>query len=133
MKAKESMQEHKMWLLYASYDLNTAKLALTIEPIAIPTALSLSQQSAEKALKAYLIYKKHNFMRTHKVELLIDQCVSFDQEFEILRIDATDLSPHVTLSRYPDSVFGIPDLTTALIVFKKAARIVEFVSHKVDL
>jgi HEPN domain-containing protein len=52
------MQEHKIWLLYAYFDLETAKRALTIEPVAIPTALSLLQQSAEKALKAYLIYKK---------------------------------------------------------------------------
>lgn len=43
MKVKESMQEHKIWLLYAYHDLHTAKLALTIEPLAVPTALSLCQ------------------------------------------------------------------------------------------
>jgi HEPN domain-containing protein len=132
MKVRKSMHEYETWLLYASYDLNTAKLALTIEPIAIPTALSLSQQCAEKALKAFLIYKKHNFMRTHKLELLIDQCIPFDSEFETLRLDATDLSPHVTLGRYPDSVFGIPDLTTAFIIYEKANRIYKLVLHKLN-
>lgn len=132
MKVKGSMQEHKTWLLYASHDLHTAKLALTIEPLAVPTALSLCQQSAEKVLKAYLIYKKHNFMRTHKLELLIDQCIPFDAEFEVLRIDAADLSPHVTISRYPDSVFGIPDVTTAKLIYEKAKRIFDFVANKID-
>lgn len=51
---------------------------------------------------------------------------------EQLRIDATDLSPHVTLSRYPDSVFGIPDVTTACIVYEKAVTIFEFVTRKID-
>lgn len=126
------MLEHKLWLLYSLYDLDTAKKALTIEPKAIPTALSLSQQSAEKALKSFLIYKKHNFMRTHMLELLIDQCIPFDSDFESLRIDAADLSPHVTVSRYPDSVFGIPDLTTAFIVHNKAERIYYFVLDKIN-
>lgn len=51
MKAKRSMQEHKTWLLYALHDLNTAKLALTIEPLAVPTALSLCQQKCRKGFK----------------------------------------------------------------------------------
>lgn len=71
-------------------------------------------------------------MRTHKLELLIDQCIPFDAEFEVLRIDAADVSPHVTISRYPDSVFGIPDMTTAKLIYEKAKRIFDFVANKID-
>lgn len=124
------MLEHELWLLYADYDLNVAKRALYGEYIAVPTALSLSQQAAEKAIKGYLVFKKHTFMRTHRIDLLIDQCVFFDPTFNELRLDATDLSPHVTISRYPDSIFATPSLDTAQIIYQKAEKIVVFVRSK---
>jgi HEPN domain-containing protein len=124
------MREHELWLMYAEYDLAIAKVALRGEYIAIPTALSLCQQAAEKAIKAYLIYKKHHFIKTHKIDFLVERCLLFDQEFKKLMDDAEDLSPHVTISRYPDSVFGIPDLETALFMLSKAENIVTFVKLK---
>jgi HEPN domain-containing protein len=126
------MLEHELWLLYVEYDLTIARQALYGSYVAIPTALTLCQQAAEKAVKAYLISKNHAFMRTHNIDLLIDQCLSFDSEFEILRSDAADLSPHVTISRYPDSIFGIPDYDTACVIFAKTEKIITFIKQKIE-
>jgi HEPN domain-containing protein len=126
------MLEHDIWLQYAEYDLTIARQALYGKYVAIPTALTLCQQAAEKAVKSFLVFHKHPFMRTHKIDLLIDQCLLFDKDFEQIRLDAVDLSPHVTISRYPDTVFGMPDLTTAKIIFQKSEKIVNFVKQKIE-
>lgn len=60
------MQGHEEWLKFAFADLKTAKVILrSEEDLVIGNALYHAQQCSEKALKAYLVYKKHSIMKTH--------------------------------------------------------------------
>lgn len=125
------MRGHEVWLQYASDDLRISKLALEDEQPAIPVALVLAQQAAEKALKGYLIFKKQPIVKTHKLIMLVNLCAEHDKEFETLLDYAVNLTPHVTVSRYPDNFTMIPDLTTATILHNESRNIVTFVQNKI--
>ena len=68
-----------LWVERASRDLLVAKYELNrMEGEVITEAVCFhSQQSAEKYLKAFLMYHKHNFEKTHNLELLraTDNCI----------------------------------------------------------
>ena len=126
------MQEHNDWLQFAEYDLRAARAILNSNDPAIPPALVLSQQCAEKALKAYLFFKRHKLIKTHDLTQLVDVCKQYDHHFNELEEAAGDLVPHITTSRYPDSCFIMPDLTTAEILLDKAQFIYDFVKQKIN-
>lgn len=69
----ESIQksEAKRWLRYAKEDLNVAKALINDPQSAIPRHICwLSEQAAEKALKAVLIFLKIDFQKTHDLDTL---------------------------------------------------------------
>jgi HEPN domain-containing protein len=59
------------------------------------------QQPAEKALKAYLVYQEVILQKTHNLVVLLESCLTFDMNFEILRDSAEILTPYATEFRYP--------------------------------
>jgi len=126
------MHGHEVWLQYASDDLRISKLALDDAQPAIPVSLVLAQQAAEKALKGYLIFKKQPIVKTHQLIMLVNLCAEHDKEFETLLDYAVNLTPHVTVSRYPDNFTMIPDLTTAKLLYDEARSIVAFVHNKIS-
>ena len=94
----EFMREHEDWLLIAQEDLASAKHLSTVP---FMTALFHIQQCAEKALKAYIVFKKNFFTKTHDLGRLIDICMEMDEDFETLRFLAAVLTPYETAGRYP--------------------------------
>lgn len=101
------MQKHESWLLIAQEDLESAK-HLFIVPFM--TGLFHVQQSAEKALKAYVVLKKGMVIKTHDLVRLIDICMEFDKDFESLRLFAAVLTPYEVAGRYPEPSFIIPNV-----------------------
>jgi len=66
------MKQHEAWLLKAENDLKSAeKLVKGSSPI-LDTSVFHAQQCAEKALKAYLAFKKQPLQRTHDLVPLIE-------------------------------------------------------------
>ena len=63
------MQEHEKWLKIAEVDLKSAKGLLKLQIFS--TATYHCQQTAEKALKAYLAFKKHRIVKIHDLMKLI--------------------------------------------------------------
>lgn len=120
----------KIWLLWAEYDLKAARVLLQQPEALVPPSLYHSQQCAEKSFKAYLCFKKQNVAKTHDLVFLLNLCKQFDAEFEALKPAAIDLDPFITSSRYPDTSFAIPDVTTATISYKQAESIFNFVRNK---
>lgn len=60
-----------------------------------------SQQAIEKYLKAYLIYNKNDFRKTHDLEWLLQQCRLIDNtSFD--KLDFGNLTDYAISSRYPD-------------------------------
>lgn len=59
--------------------------------------------------------------------------MKFDEEFLQLMKGANDLNPHITISRYPDSCFMIPDEITAKALVMRAEHIVYFIKNKMKI
>ncbi len=124
------MKPHEEWLAVAARDLESAKLLSSSSKNLLDIAIYHTQQSAEKACKAYLSWKRQEIDRTHFLPGLVNCCSGFDPEFQQLMDDAVDLNPYSTLYRYPDGDAGpSPSETQDAIV--KAERILAFVRSKI--
>lgn len=127
------MVKPKDWLRQALDDLGAAQDLLLVAYPRIGQSLYFAQQSAEKALKAYLFFQKQNIPKTHDTAGLLDLCLFFDYQFKELEADAFDLRPFSTATRYPDDFFVMPDITTAQVMVDKAKRICLFVEQKINV
>lgn len=84
------------------------------------------QQSAEKALKAYLVYKEVPLQKTHNLVVLLENCLDFELSFEILRASAEVLTPYATEFRYPSDIVE-PDVSEAEEALTMAESVLNFV------
>jgi HEPN domain-containing protein len=121
------MHAHEKWLNIAKEDLAVAKL-LASQEFPAPAAYH-SQQSAEKALKGFLIYKKQFIMKTHDLTQLLELCLKFDTRFAQLSIAAKYLTIFSSKFRYPTE-FDLPNQDDALLAIKHAQIILRFVLKK---
>ena len=91
--------EIQQWLLKSQRDLEAARVLF--EHGLFDVVVYHCQQSAEKALKAYLVYQEVILQKTHNLVVLLESCLTFDMNFEILRDSAEILTPYATEFRYP--------------------------------
>lgn len=70
MNETERIAEVRRWLRYAEEDLLAAEAALEAQGMAPRHACWLAQQSAEKAIKAVLIFLQIDFPRRHDLDAL---------------------------------------------------------------
>ena len=122
------MQEHERWLKIVDEDLKSANGLLKIEVFS--TANYHCQQAAEKALKAYLVFKNHKTIKTHDLVKLIVKCSQFDKTFETLYRDIVHLNPFSTRFRYPTE-FDVPGFEDTKNSIKITQKIVNFVRKKI--
>ena len=88
------------WFEYAKNDLQAALVILSRDDVAPRTACFLAQQSAEKALKAILVLKGLNVIRTHDLDALLEK-LSDKESARFKSIDLTWLTEWSIESRYP--------------------------------
>jgi HEPN domain-containing protein len=124
----EFMREHEHWLLIAQEDLASAKHLSTVP---FMTALFHIQQCAEKALKAYMVFKKNSFIKTHDLGRLVDICMQMDEDFETLRLIAAVLTPYETAGRYPSSDFVRLSMEEIEKIIAQSEFIFNFVTHRI--
>lgn len=122
------MQEHERWLKIAKEDLKVTKILLENEVFS--TATYHCQQAAEKALKAYLVFKKQKVLKTHDLMKLVISCCRLNGGFKVLHDAAEHLNPFATKFRYPTE-FDIPDYVDTKSAIKQAQKIVDFVLKKI--
>ncbi len=121
------MAIYEEWLLKARRDLDTAKALL--EKAYHDTAIYHTQQCAEKALKAYCVYRLQPLIKTHDLEKILNICVGLDNSFLTLDILATSLNGLDVRFRYPDIEFE-PDATEVEDAVNWAEQILDFVTTK---
>lgn len=122
------MQEHEKWLKIAKDDLLAAKGLIKLELYS--ASVYHSQQSAEKSLKSYLVFKNYPVVKTHDLIKLLEMCMSFDHEFRN-KFEAADyINPFSSKFRYPTE-FDIPELSNADLAVRHAENIIRFVLKKV--
>ena len=118
------------WLKYSQNDLVSAKhLFEDLYPKQIEVACYLSQQSAEKALKGYLVFKDIEPPKTHNLIELCQICINHDKLFEELIEVCADLTPYGVAVRYPNEL--AIDEVIAKMAINKAQSICDFCIVKI--
>lgn len=120
------------WLIKTDNDLKIAEheLSLPQEETIIDAVCFHCQQAVEKYLKAFLIYHKIEFKRTHDIEHLLNLCVSIDKNFA--NIEVKNLSYFGVDIRYPDD-FYVPDMEEVKFYYDLTKRIKSLVLTKLGI
>lgn len=122
------MQEHEKWLKIAADELLVAKTVLPLELFA--QVAYNCQQAAEKSLKGYLAFKKHEIMKTHDLIELRKLCAKLDGNFVSLEDETEFLTPFATKFRYP-SEFDILNNNEAILAIKYTENIMKLVRKRI--
>ena len=109
MQATDRLTETSRWLRYAEEDLITAETLLRHPHVPPRQACWCAQQSAEKALKAVLIFLEIDFPRTHDLNILRN-LVPDSWQLKATHRDLASLTGWAVEARYPGE---IPDATNA--------------------
>ncbi len=129
----ETSNEARRWLLQAEQDLDDAEFNLSGGRYNV--ACFLAQQSAEKALKAYLFSKEAEEVWGHSVAELCKDVQTFDPEFNQLETKAGPLDKYYIPTRCPNALpGGIPskafDENDATSAIRLARELIEFIKAR---
>jgi HEPN domain-containing protein len=100
MKAQPIQQ----WLDRAAEDLTVARLVF--KEAHFSHACFLAQQCVEKSLKGFLLARKNDYPRAHKLTDLITQCIALDSAFSRFRDSCIVIDQYYIPTRYPNGVPG---------------------------
>jgi HEPN domain-containing protein len=100
---RDPKSEALRWLAQAEEELKDASALAKAGRYYL--TLYLCQQSAEKALKAYIYLREEEPVMTHSVATLTTLAAGIDRDFASLK-DAKRLDEYYTPTRYPS---GLPD------------------------
>ena len=99
--------ETKAWMVKAWRDLKMVQRAVAGQPPFYDMAVYHCQQSAEKAVKAFLVFQSRPYEKTHDIEVLVDLACAVEPRFSKLADAADALTPYATRFRYPNSTFAV--------------------------
>jgi HEPN domain-containing protein len=102
MDAKHSLVRN--WLKKARRDLLSAKRLTRGKDPYFDTAIYHCQQTAEKAVKGWLVYHDQSFEKTHDLRLLVTLASEIEPGFTEWFDVAEQVSPYATAYRYPGEV-----------------------------
>lgn len=109
MQVTDRLADTARWLRYAEEDLTTAETILEHPHVPPRQSCWWAQQSAEKALKAVLIFLEVDFPRTHDLNVLRN-LVSDGWQLETAHPDLASLTGWAAEARYPSDM---PEATNA--------------------
>ena len=92
--------ESKGWLEYAQTDLRAAQTLLNSGEFFTRQICFLAQQTAEKAIKAILVFEEVNFPKSHDLDRLRDM-IPNGWKFKKIFPDLAELTIWAVESRYP--------------------------------
>ena len=119
----------RQWLYRARSDLRSAEVLLDDEPPLCEEAGFHCQQSIEKALKAFLVYREIPFDWSHQIGYLLDLCAADDNQFEQFRVSSAPLSEYAVRVRYPHPE-PAPQKPQVLQALDVARQVYDFVLHR---
>ena len=118
------------WLRYANNDLIVAKHCFEdLHPKQTEIASYHCQQCAEKALKAFLLYKNIEFEKTHDLKILNKMCQDIDNSFAEIITQCAHLNPYGVAVRYPNELSPNEDMVKFAIT--KAQQVYDFCIGKI--
>ena len=93
------------WFKIADMDLATAEYLQEMRPQPLEIICFLCQQSSEKRLKGYLVYKGvAEPAKTHNLTFLNDECSEYDDRFSMLDTACSVLTRYGVQPRYPQEI-----------------------------
>ena len=99
MKLRRDVRD---WVVKAEEDCETARLLVRKRKPNLSNAVCFhAQQCAEKYLKAFLIFHRIAFLKTHDLLDLLELAKRADPTLELLRPDLAQLEPYAVEYRYP--------------------------------
>ena len=124
MDAKRTLV--RKWLKKARRDLLSAKRLTRGKEPYFDTAIYHCQQTAEKAVKGWLVYQDQSFEKTHDLRLLVTLASEIEPKFTEWFDVAEQISPYATAYRYPGETLEPtePEFKQA---FKAAGKFYDFV------
>lgn len=112
------------WLQFSRRDLQAAKVLFSTQDESMNRTIGfLCQQSAEKAMKAYLSHHKVKFGKIHDLQVLGNEVVKISPSVKGLMIRAVSLTPYAVEFRYPESA----DKPVTTDQIKSAIGLAEFI------
>lgn len=122
------------WLIFGKQDLKAAHKLM--EEKIYNLVCFHCQQSAEKALKAYLSIKGEEIPKEHSLVSLLSRCKKFDSTFEKLTKNCKRLDLFYIPTRYPDALpgslpEGLPTEEHADNAIQMAEEIFNFVEKRI--
>ena len=100
--------EHELiaeWFRFADMDLLSAEHLQSLRPQPLEIICFLCQQSAEKNLKGYLIYKGVvEPPKIHNLKFLIDMCLDYGERFSEIEKACSALTRYGVQPRYPNEI-----------------------------
>jgi HEPN domain-containing protein len=100
----DNTTEGARWLRQAEQDLQDAQF--TREGERFNLACFLSQQAAEKAVKAYLYYRGAEDVWGHSLIDLCEDAKLFEMFFDTVKSEARQLDKYYYITRYPEFLPG---------------------------
>lgn len=89
------------WLFQADEDFGFASVNLKTDDEFFSRICFHFQQAAEKYLKTFVIAKGLELKKIHNLNILLDDCIKIDKEFEELKDNCLFLNPFYIDTRYP--------------------------------
>ena len=118
------------WLYYAAIDLRAAKLLLD-DTRCFNVVSFHSQQCIEKALKGYLLWRRHRLYDGHNLPFLCKQAMNEDDHFRQYIPLCSEINHYYIESRYPADFLLSLDAETAQKVIVEANDMLIFVNSLV--
>ena len=120
------------WIRLANMDITTAHHMFdTYHPKPLEIVCFHSQQAAEKIIKCYLVSKDVEPPKIHDMQVLIEMCIEFDDEFNDIYVEATTLTNYAVRLRYPTEL-GLEE-TDTIQAINNADKVMAFVKNKLDI
>jgi HEPN domain-containing protein len=117
----------KNWIVKAQYDLLAAQKLSSDSKIYADIAIYHCQQSAEKAIKGFLILHDRSFPRTRDLRLLVQLALVINPSFQDYQEAAELLTPYATAFRYPSDIMQ-PTAEELQEAIEKASEIFGFIT-----
>jgi HEPN domain-containing protein len=117
----------KNWIVKAQHDLLAAQKLSSDSEIYADIAIYHCQQSAEKAIKGFLILHDRAFPRTHDLRLLVQLALVLNPSFQNYQEAAELLTPYATAFRYPSDIMQ-PTAEELQEAIERASEIFNFIT-----
>jgi HEPN domain-containing protein len=129
----EEIKLVKDWLRFAEENLLLAHSGMGENFSPFHTICFLCQGSAEKYLKAFLIWNGWELKKTHDLVDLLAYCIDYDSGFENFKEECLLLNEYITEGRYPgDLPFERITENDAKEAIEAAGKIEDYVLEKID-